>query len=45
MENENRPIGQLVKPMKLATLVSPSPVKFDHTFAKAANSNDTLHGH
>ena len=45
MENEHSPIGQLVKPVKLATLVSPPSVKFDHTFAEAANSNDTLHGH
>ena len=45
MKNEHSPIGQLVKHMKLLTLVSPSPVKFDHTFAEAANSNDTLHGH
>ena len=36
MENEHSPIGQLVKPVKLATLVSPPSVKFDHTFADAA---------
>jgi len=35
MENEHSPIGQLVKPVKLAIPVSPSTVKFDHTFAEA----------
>ena len=45
MENEHSSISQLVKPVTLATPVSPSPVKFDHTFAEAANSYDTLCGH
>ena len=45
MENEHSPISQLVKPVKLATPVNPSPVKFDHTFAGAANSYDTLRDH
>ena len=45
MGNEHSPISQLVKSVKLATPVNPSPVKFDHTFAGAANSCDTLRGH
>jgi len=40
MENEHGLISQLVKPVTLAT-----PAKFNHTFAEAANSYDTLHGH
>jgi hypothetical protein len=44
MENERSPSSQLIKPVKLATPVSPTPVKFDHTFAEAANSYYTLHG-
>jgi hypothetical protein len=45
MENEHSPISQIVKPVKMATPVSLSPVKVDHTLAEAANSYDTPHDH